>query len=388
MPDRKPKNRGLSRSREGKSRKLKSLRGLYRAAKTCIGAGLSVIPVRADGSKSPAGDRLPHGSWKQFQDRRPTLAELREWFRSEDAVDPSVGIAVIAGKISGGLEVLDIDSGKYVGPWKSFVEKAAPGLLDRLVLVRTPRPGLHVYFRSAECAGNQKLARVPVKDKSTGKRTSKVIAETRGEGGYVLAPPSPASCHPTGRIYRLADDKDLAQIPTITADERAVLLDAARALNRWQDPRERREFEQRVQRSGSAATGSRPGDVFNARGDWCEILEPHGWKRLFVGRDGTEYWRRPGKPVGGSSATVNHGGFDLLYVFSANADPFEANRAYTKFHALALLEFDGEFKSAATALAARGFGQRRSRFRNRRKKTRRTAFDRYSEYSTPANWRY
>jgi len=44
---------------------------LYETAKRYVDAGLSVIPVRADGSKAPA-----IGSWKQFQERRPTAEEL------------------------------------------------------------------------------------------------------------------------------------------------------------------------------------------------------------------------------------------------------------------------------------------------------------------------
>jgi len=55
------------------------------------------------------------------------------------------------------------------------------------------------------------------------------------------------------------------------------------------------------------------------------------------------FWCRPGKKSG-TSATTNFGGSDLLYVFSSNAEPFEQQTAYSKFHAYALLYHDGDFR--------------------------------------------
>jgi hypothetical protein len=52
---------------------------------------------------------------------------------------------------------------------------------------------------------------------------------------------------------------------------------------------------------------------------------PHGW--ALVRRCGqVRYWRRPGKPAGGWSATTGFcrsaDGCDLFHVFSSNAFPF------------------------------------------------------------------
>lgn len=380
MTDNQHRNRTPSTSQTAEHCESPPQGAVFRAASAYHNCGLSVIPIEPDGTKSPA-----IGSWKTYQKRLPTNDELHDWFQPDRSI-AAWGLAVIGGAVSGGLEILDIDSWKYVDPWMQLVEKAAPGLLDRLVLVQTPRPGLHVYFRSTASTGNQKLARVPVIDKKTGERKPKAIIETRGERGYALAPPSPPECHPTGRCYEVLYGKDLTMIPTISPDERAVLFDAARAFNRWKDPRECPEFHHRFHHTAAPQDG-RPGDEFNARGDWREILEPHGWTLLFIGSDGTEYWRRPGKNAGGSSATVNHGGFDLLYVFSSNAAPFESERAFTKFSAYALLNHGGDFEAAARDLAAQGFGHPR-RHRHRRKHRRcPSAFARYSEYFPPPGWR-
>ena len=42
-------------------------------------AGLSIIPIKPDGTKAPA---IP--SWKQYQDRIAASAELFEWFENGD----------------------------------------------------------------------------------------------------------------------------------------------------------------------------------------------------------------------------------------------------------------------------------------------------------------
>src|SRR5579871_1366280 len=68
------------------------------AARRYLAAGLSVIPIRPDGTKAPA---LPE--WKTYQQRRPTPDECTDWW------DNGEGIAVVGGKVSGNLEILDLD---------------------------------------------------------------------------------------------------------------------------------------------------------------------------------------------------------------------------------------------------------------------------------------
>jgi hypothetical protein len=97
-----------------------------------------------------------------------------------------------------------------------------------------------------------------------------------------------------------------------------------------------------------ARNGDRPGDAFNNAHDWPEILEPHGWLPLFE-QNGTTYWRRPGKSDG-ISATTNHNGSGLLWVFSTST-VFESERSYDRFGAFAQLNYEGDLQSAARALA-------------------------------------
>jgi putative DNA primase/helicase len=353
---------------------------VYAAAKSYLNAGLSLIPIRADGTKMPACELLPRiwcdasqrsrRPWGGYRDRQPTSKEIRDWFlQSEWWVE--YGIAILGGAVSGNLEIIDLDNWDVVEPWTKLVAERAPGLLQRLVRVKTPRPGLHAYYRCTTISGSQKLACVPDPDQD-GKKP-KTLIETKGEGGYCLGPPSPGACHKSGRCYQFVGRKKLTDVQTITPTERDVLLDCARSLNTWTPPKPK-QYRRAAPSVGQR--GGRPGDDFNRRADWGDILQPHGWVWAGSTGDGSDAWTRPGKRKG-ASATTNHAGSDLLYVFSSSATPFEEQTGYSKFHAFALLEFDGDFHAAAAALAQKGYGAKRQPSR-----TPKSPFDRYASYGS------
>ena len=301
-------------------------------AKQLTASGISVIPIRNDGSKAPSIE-----SWKPFQKKQADDATLNRWFGNGQ----NSGLAAVGGKVSGNLEIMDFDDPGSYERWKQLVGKVTPELLERLVMVQTPSSGHHVFYCCPDgMERNQYLAR-----RKDGRKLQ-VLIETRGEGGYVLLPGSSPSCHPANKSYDLVQG-DLTEIPTIAAAERDSLLQCARALNQYVKPA-------RVLAEPSDGDGKRPGDEFNREATWEDILEAHGWVK--VGHNGeTAYWRRPGKEEG-LSATTNYGGSDLVYVFSTNADPFEAGRAYDKYGAYTRLNHDEDFSAAAADLAEQGYG--------------------------------
>jgi len=314
-------------------------------------SGFSVIPIKYDGSKAPAV------LWKPYQQRIATPKELKQWSGN------GYGIGIVAGKVSGNLEVIDFDDPAAFECWKTLVaELVGADLLKMLVIVGTPTGGVHVYYRCSDgVEGNQKLAQ---RKDSNGKL--RVLIETRGEGGYVVAPGSPEGCHPLRKPYELLQG-NLAQLPTITSEERELLLNAARALNEYIEPK-------RLISGNLDASGNRPGDDFNARASWVvNILEPHGWTKA-AGRGQVTFWKRPNKKQG-ISATTNFAGSDLFYNFSTNGHPFKAETAYTKFAAYTFLNHDGDFSAAAADLAEKGYGKETS-----------SASSAYSASQGPDNW--
>ncbi len=322
---------------------------LLEAARAYVGAGLSVIPIRADGSKGPACS-----AWKPYQERRPTAEELPELFAGD------VGIGILGGAVSGNVEILDFDKAGVFEEWRELVEVVNPGLgavVDALPRVSTPSDGTHLYLRCASIEGNLKLARArePFVD-CTGKSKLELI-ETRGTGGYVVAPPSPASCHKANKPYRWVGGAKLTQIPEITPAQREAFLKAARYFNEQEEeqPKPEKPAQAEVKRDGLT-----PGDDYNRRASWVDILTGAG-ATVASERGDVIHWRRPGKTDRGMSATTGKctgkSGNDLLYVFSSNWPPFEAERTYSKFAAFAWLHHGGDFSEAARDLGRQGYGE-------------------------------
>jgi putative DNA primase/helicase len=154
-------------------------------ARRYLRLGLSVIPVRADGSKAPA-----ISGWREFTDRRPTEGEVVGWFP-----DDRHGIGVVPGPASGNLVVLDFECKGGVPAFSEWLQQLNPKFAAHLAtcpVVRTPSGGRHVWVRLTGPAPGCRLARYA-------KGATKV--EVRGAGHQVLAPGCPAKCHKSGDPY-------------------------------------------------------------------------------------------------------------------------------------------------------------------------------------------
>ncbi len=327
----------------------------FRAAQSYVAAGMSVLPILRGGSKKPT---LP--AWKEYETRLPTWDELQKWY--DIAIPP--GVAIIGGKVSGNLEQIDFDHGELFAKWKEIVDAECYGLTDSLNVVQTPREpcGYHARYRCSAITipGNLKLAQDEAVG-DDGKKKVTTLIETRGEGGYALAPGSPAECHENQRTYDYVSGPPLESLSDVTGEQRQLLIDVCRLFDRL-------GIKDQAPAAQTVPEGSsRPGDDFNRRGpDWQEILEPHGWRCLYsIGAK--RCWKRPGKKTPGVSATTGHcsasDGSDFLYVFSSNAHPFNGQggkNCFTKFQAFALLNHGGDYSVAASDLAGKGFGDQRN----------------------------
>jgi KaiC/GvpD/RAD55 family RecA-like ATPase len=304
--------------------------------------GISVVPVATDGSKRPGLD-----TWKQYQERRPTTDELMRWFSDAQ------GVGVICGKVSGNLEMLELEGRAVAAKMHLDIAEIAKnsGLeylwnkLNAGYVETTPSGGIHWLYRiDGEVPGNTKLARRPGENGNID-----VLAETRGEGGFVIVAPTNGSCHPSGGAWTMLIGGP-ASIPTITREER----DALHHLFAMFDEIPKAEYiaeEIKTKPEGPLT----PGDDYNRKVSWPQILEPLGWTKVYTTRDGVTAWRRPGKSEG-VSATTNHAGTDKFYCFTTSS-VFESETSYSKFAAYALIEHQGDFKAAAKALRQLGYGE-------------------------------
>lgn len=298
------------------------------------------------------GEKRPFGAWKVYQKKLPTPTEIAKWFT------PDVqGVGVITGKVSGNLEAIDFDDHLAFDTYCELASRAGLGALwDRVLngyLDGSPR-GSHVLYRCETIESNQKLASTYDRDESgeikrdaKGKALTKALIETRGEGGFLVIPPSAGNTHPSGRSY-VQVHGGLHAVLTITPEERESLLELARTLDEIQ----RTPHIEKAKKGERKLPGTRPGDLFNANATWAEILTPHGWVAVHVDK-GITYWRRPGKSSG-ISASTNYADSDLFYCFSTSSE-FDSERGYSKFSAYVLLDHNGDYKKAAKVLRAQGY---------------------------------
>lgn len=333
---------------------------VQRAALAWHDAGYCVLPAAADGTKRPGV-----GSWTRYQSE--------QYPREALAAGGTAGIGLVCGVVSGGLEMLELEGRAVAEGAVDTISAvaAAAGLGDLwhrvtrdagAYLEHTPSGGLHILYRLADgpVPGNTKLASRPARDDeltddervqvAKGRTVARVLAETRGEGGYVVVAPSGGTTHPTGRPWTHIVGRP-GQVPTIAAAEREQLHELFRQLD--QMPANRGDIPT-VTPERPAGAGLSPGDDFAARTDWPGILEPAGWREHYSA-EGVTYWTRPGKDTG-TSATTNHDGSDRLKVHTTSTEFETVPETYSKFGAWAVLHHGGDHSAAARDLAARGYG--------------------------------
>ena len=142
------------------------------AAADFLARGWSVLPVRAR-------DKRPLIAWEALQTARPSTEDINGWFRRW----PEANIGIVTGEISN-LVVVDIDP-MHGGDHSIERLQQRFGPLPPTVESETGGGGRHLYFAHPGilCRNRAGLAQG---------------IDLRGDGGYVVAPPS---VHPNGRRY-------------------------------------------------------------------------------------------------------------------------------------------------------------------------------------------
>jgi hypothetical protein len=138
----------------------------------------SVIPIDANSKR-------PLVAWSRYQTKRATTLEVRQWW----ADHPTAGVGIVTGRISQ-LVVVDFDgpaATTELGNWPETYE------------VQTPN-GVHRYYLLG-----------PEDRAVTGVSLFGKGVDVRGEGGYVIAPPTERR---DGGVYSLMVDQEPLFRPT------------------------------------------------------------------------------------------------------------------------------------------------------------------------------
>ena len=299
---------------------------IINTAKENLTAGLSVIPTQ-EGKKSIL-------SWKPYQTKRMTEEEVDRLFTPANVI----GLGIICGAISGGLEVIDVDTkhdttGTLWDELSKLIQDNLPELYSSLVIAQTPSGGYHIYYRCSSIAGNLKLSN---------KNNKETLIETRGEGGYVIAPPTP------GYTYIQGSPQDIA---SISPQDREILFSISRSFNELPEPviAPKQTFT-----ANYSTPGLSPWEDYNHRGDIIGLLESKGWRVVNETRQRINLLR-PGQTDSKTSGNF-HTGLRVLRVFSTSTE-FNPDKGYSPSQVFTLLECNGDNKLTYRRLLELGYGE-------------------------------
>lgn len=308
---------------------------------------IPILPAQNGEEKKPA---IP---WKQLQTTRPTRQQTKDWFTPGNR-----GVGIICGTTSRNLHMIELE-GRAQHLLPKIVETAtASGLQDLILRIfngwaeQSPTGGWHFYVtHDGPPIGNTKLASrpsTPEELKQSPERT-KTLAETRGEGGYTIIAPTTGDYHNNGQPWvRISGGP--ATAAHLTEEE----LEDVFALFRMHNETPQPATPPPAPTPKNDTTGRlTPGDDYNQRATWADILEPQGWTPTHTAGQ-TTYWARPGKTAG-VSATTNHTGTDRLHVFTTSTT-LDADQSYSKFYVYAHYHHADNLTEATKHLATQGYG--------------------------------
>ena len=156
-------------------------RDLAVAARSLAAVGVPVFPCKPDG-KRPLTRR-------GFLDATTDPAQVAQWW----ARTPDANICLPTGAASG-VVVVDVDVHGPVDGRAAWRRASAAGLVDGAgLLVRTPTSGAHAHFPATQ----------GVEQRSW--QTAGAGVDFRGDGGYIIAPPSRRIIDGTLRCYEITD---------------------------------------------------------------------------------------------------------------------------------------------------------------------------------------
>ncbi|AHW61444.1 Bifunctional DNA primase/polymerase, N-terminal [Draconibacterium orientale] len=285
--------------------------------------GLSIIPV--------SSKKTPFTPWTEYQSN---IAPISLW-HSHYINQGTVGI--IAGKVSGNLECIDIDTKN--DPKKTIITEfnalIPDELLNRLIIQSTPSGGLHYIYRCPEAVidKNLKLAR---------HSNGEIILETRGEGGYFCTSKTNNEIM-QGKFNLETLEVD---VPIITAEERNLLLETARSLTRYFPSGNTNSKNNKSFNYKEPAINE-----FNNKYDIIELFTKDNWS--VVNEDDDKFYLlRDG-------SAASHSGYyfkatKTFFCFSTSTE-FKTEKPYNNFQILQVLEGKNDYKTTLRLLSKYGY---------------------------------
>ena len=193
------------------------------------------------------------------------LSQIRVWWTRY----PLANIGIAGGTISGGLYWCDFDEeAERVFPaWKNTLPESLTAL--PLAVVQTGR-GYRVAWRVSG-GGELKTEKLARAEQTDAYPKGALLVESRGDGGYGIAPPS---IHQNGKTFTLLSG-DLCDLPVLSPEDHERLLRAVRTFHAYTEP----DTFPPISRPAGAFAGL-GGPVRKGIGSSPDVDWPELWRRL------------------------------------------------------------------------------------------------------------
>jgi hypothetical protein len=299
-------------------------------------------------------NKQPLNSWKKFTESLATDDDLMRMFSK-----PTDSYGLVMGRVSGGLETLDVDDKSIISDLQSEMQKYFGDLysIKTAGLICTPN-GFHYMFRNEDSIynsdtkmGSQKLA----KGEKKRDNTSKILLETRGENSFIVGCGSTIN----GKDYKSFSGKSILDIdiPVWTQAERSDIYAICKSFNKFTAGR-KQTVPTIAKKKVSATYSESSWSAFDKSDEWRNVVDSLGFDYVYEKGERIFFKRR------GSDAPTSanfHTGLNKFYCYSTSTS-LEADQAYSPSQLYSVLHFgdtsSASIKETCKKLSNEGYGEK------------------------------
>lgn len=315
----------------------------WQKIKSLLTDGFNLIPVR-EKDEGEFVAKSPYRSWTKYKSLRITERDL--WDQLEDTGTTS--IAVVCGKISGNLVIIDIDvkhqPGCDVQIFKDL-QSLYPEIWERLRIHKTPSGGYHLLYKlpaDIACPASTNLAERYSTESEliiSPKRKKRAFVEIKGEGGLSQMPPSAGYVVTQG-----------VPVPVLTQNESVSIINLMKTYTSVIEIAP----TYKPTRQDNDYYDENPFEHFNNSDEAAQVLLNNGWKlksqnNLFI------RYTQPGSKSGGVHATFNIK--KRVYFIFGTQNDFDSGKGYLPATALSILLHKGDKRTTHQYLVSKGYGK-------------------------------
>lgn len=314
---------------------------VWTSIESLIEFGINLVAVYDKGSNA----KKSCGPWAKFQIEFNTKEDLYSTMNKYD----TSAVAMMCGKISGNLEVIDIDSKHKKGidiKLLALIKEFEPELYAKLRIHRTPSGGKHIIYRvdNYDVPPGRKVASRPATEDElirNPQQKSVCFIETRGEKNLCMSPPS-------ANYEQMTDN----EIPILSSSERDFLIYLCESLNEVTKVAP----TLKPTKTEGDIYDENPFEHFNRSCEPIKLLEDFGWVYIKHNADYV-YFAKPRDNKSDKKISASFSFERRTFRIFTDQTAFEPGSSYLPASVLAILKFGGDKSRTYKYLVSEGFGQ-------------------------------